>query len=291
MRSMTGYGSSKQFRDGIEVSVEIKTVNHRFLDLNIKMPKLFNPVEDKLRKLVSEYLSRGHADLFISYVETVSSSKKIIVDEGLAVQYSEAAKNLAKELKIRNDFSIKHLMRIPEIVKLTASDENNDIFYELLIESAEQALLELNKMREHEGAKLREDISFRVDAIERQIDIIQQNASQVVSDYRVKTRERIKEALEGVVLDEAKLINEVAFYADKSDIEEEITRLKSHINQMKALLDSKVPIGRQADFLVQEFNREVNTICSKSVSIAITDIGLQVKNEVEKIREQVQNIE
>jgi uncharacterized protein (TIGR00255 family) len=287
---MTGYGKSEICRNEINITVEIKTVNNRYSDLNCKMPRLLLPYEDKLRKIIGESISRGRIDVYVNLTDKSEKEKTVNIDTGLAKGYYHAAKTLAEKLDIENDFTVNSLLRIPDIVK--AEEESDNLIYgEMLYECAMQALENLNAMRAAEGKALKKDISARLELLKDYTDKIKERAPLVAEDYKAKLLARINEALKGVAFDEARLLSEVAFFADKSNIDEEIARLYSHYEQAKTILKDKTPAGRKLDFLVQELNREVNTICSKSSDIIITNYGLKLKAEIEKIREQVQNVE
>lgn len=292
MKSMTGYGKATVVRDGRELTLELKSVNHRFLDISTKIPRVFLAYEDIVRNGLSANLSRGHIDVYLNYKRTDNSDKVVTVDSALAKSYVDAANSLAEKFsQIRNDFSVTNLMRSPEVLTIIQVDDDDDILRQMLTQAVDEAVLNLNAMREVEGNKLRSDLLAKIDIFEANLKQVISLAPQVVEQYRDKLRARITEALESVQLDEAKLANELCFYADKSCIDEEITRLTSHISHAREILNSDGPVGRKLDFLIQEFNRETNTICSKSGVLALTNIALDMKNEIEKIREQVQNLE
>ncbi len=291
MYSMTGYGRGEYRQGGLELTAEVKTVNNRYLDVAVKCPRIFSGYEDLIRKTVREKLTRGHADVFISYTDKREKAKALYVDEAAARAYVEAAakiKGLFPELT--DDLTVSGVLRQPEVLK---AEENAGADEELIaaLESALGTALEnLNVMRAEEGAKLAKDMLSRVNFIEGCVLKITQRAPVVVSNYRQKLEEKVKSYLDGLAIDEGRLLTEVALFTDKANIDEELTRLGSHISQFRAICNEKL-VGRKLDFLVQEFNRETNTICSKSNDIEITGLGLDMKNEIEKIREQVQNVE
>ena len=262
MNSMTGYGKAVVERDGRTLTVELKSVNHRFLDVSTKIPRMFIAYEDVIRSGLSKFLTRGHVDVFINYTRSADTDKQVTVDLSLASGYVNAAKSLSEAFPdLRNDFSVNSLMKSGDVLTLTQTDEDAELLRSMLIEAVDEAAKNLNAMRLAEGEALKRDLLI------------------------------ITEALNGVAVDESKLANEVCFFADKSCIDEEITRLTSHIARARELLNASEPVGRKLDFLIQEFNRETNTICSKSSFLDLTDTALAMKNEIEKIREQIQNVE
>lgn len=292
MKSMTGYGKATVICESRELTIELKSVNHRFLDVSTKIPRAFLPFEDIIRNGLAKGLSRGHIDVYLNYRLNGDTDKQVKSDDALAQSYVDVATEYAQQFpSLRNDFSITNLMRMPEVLSTIQVEDDADTLRSMLSQAVEQAVSNLNTMREVEGEKLRFDLLGKIDNFELMLEKVEQFAPQVVEQYREKLRARIVEALQNVQLDEGKLANEVCFYADKSCIDEEITRLRSHIAHARTILSSSEPVGRKLDFLVQEFNREINTICSKSGVIELTNVALDMKNEIEKIREQVQNLE
>ena len=292
MKSMTGYGKATVSRDSRELTIEIKSVNHRFLDVALKIPRAFIEYEDVIRAGLAKGLSRGHVDVFLNYSLIGDSDKTVAVDLSLAKGYVESAKALQAAFpELHYDFNINALMRSNEVLTLKQTEEDSNVIREMLTEAVSKAVDALNAMREVEGNALRADILGKIAKLETQLAEVKEYAPMVAEQYRNKLRARVTEALEGVQLDEAKLVNEVCFFADKSCIDEEITRLTSHIARAREILSTDEPVGRKLDFLVQEFNRETNTICSKSSYLYLTSIALEMKNEIEKIREQIQNLE
>lgn len=292
MKSMTGYGKATVTRDNRELTIELKSVNHRFLDISTKIPRAFIEHEDVIRNGLAKNLSRGHVDVFLNYTLVGDTDKTVSVDLALAKGYVESAKQLKEAFpELHFDFNVNALMRANEVLSLKQASEDSDVIREMLVEAIEQATQSLNDMREVEGNALRMDLLAKIGNVERMLEQVKEYAPQVAEQYREKLRTRVTEALQGVDLDENKLINEVCFFVDKSCIDEEITRLGSHIVRAREILSSDGPVGRKLDFLVQEFNRETNTICSKSSYLELTNVALEMKNEIEKIREQVQNLE
>lgn len=291
MLSMTGYGRGEYMEGGIELSVEIKTVNNRYLDALIKAPRIFAAYEEVIRARVREKITRGHADVYVSLSDKREKKKTLELDEGVAASYIAAARRLSRlSSDIPFDVTATSLLRMPDVVVRDESQAADDELIAALTSALSSALENLNAMRFKEGEKLRADMLSRMDRIEQLVKMVAERAPLVAEDYRAKLKEKIEKYLQGATYDEGKLLTEVALFSDKSNIDEELTRLKSHIEQFRDICRSPI-VGRKLDFLVQEFNRETNTICSKSNDITITKCGLELKNEIEKIREQVQNVE
>ena len=291
MFSMTGYGKGEYKQGGIELTVEIKTVNNRYLDVSVKSPKIFNAYEEAIRAQVREKLTRGHADLFINFVDKREKAKELYVDVAAAKGYYDAALKLKTLFPLlADDFTLTTLLKSPDVVRQEDVQGADEALLAALHSALGMALENLNVMRKKEGEKLAQDMLSRMDEVERLVGIVKERAPLVSETYRSKLSERMKEALSGVDYDESRLLTEVAVFVDKSNIDEELTRLKSHISQFRAIC-AEERVGRKLDFLVQEFNREANTVCSKSNDLSVTNSGLALKNEIEKIREQVQNIE
>ena len=291
MFSMTGYGKGEYKQGGIELTVEIKTVNNRYLDVLVKSPKIFNAYEEAIRAQVREKLTRGHADLFINFVDKREKAKELYVDVAAAKGYYDAALKLKTLFPLlADDFTLTTLLKSPDVVRQEDVQGADEALLAALHSALGMALENLNVMRRKEGEKLAQDMLSRMDEVERLVGIVKERAPLVSETYRSKLSERMKEALSGVDFDETRLLTEVAVFADKSNVDEELTRLTSHISQFRSICKEE-RVGRKLDFLVQEFNRESNTICSKSNDLAVTNAGLALKNEIEKIREQVQNVE
>ena len=291
MLSMTGYGRGEYREGGIELSVEIKTVNNRYLDALIKAPRIFAAYEEVIRARVREKITRGHADVYVSLSDKREKKKTLELDEGVAASYIAAARRLSQlSSDIPFDVTATSLLRMPDVVVRDESQAADDELIAALTSALSSALENLNAMRFKEGEKLRADMLSRMDRIEQLVKMVAERAPLVAEDYRAKLKEKIEKYLQGATYDEGKLLTEVALFSDKSNIDEELTRLRSHIGQFRAICGEKL-VGRKLDFLIQEFNRETNTICSKSNDLAITKLGLDMKNEIEKIREQVQNVE
>ena len=290
MYSMTGFGKA-EYKNGYEITVEIKTVNNRFLDVLPKYPKSFVAYDDLIRKTVQSKITRGRVELFFSFSDTRDCEKTVNVDLLLAKAYYDASVKISDYLGIENDFTVGQIMRSPDVIDFSDDSEDDEQALATAIKTVlENALDNLNAMRKTEGDKLKNDLLTHVGEVEKLVDKIEQRAPIVAENFRKRIDERVRNILSATQVDESRLLQEVALFADKSCIDEEITRLKSHISQYRKLMELDTP-GRKVDFLVQEFNREANTICSKSNDIEVTNDALLLKGEIEKIREQIQNIE
>lgn len=289
MYSMTGYGKAEYADGGVSLTVEIKSVNNRIFDFNAKTPRAFFAIEDRLRKTVQDYISRGRIELFINYKETGAAQGEISVNFEKAAEYFAAAKKIAEATGAVNDCTVSVLMRSPDVIADESSPDAENL-EEATIKTLKTALEKFNEMRLAEGEKLVSDMLSRMETIKSTVAAIRERAPMVSKDYAEKLRARIEEALAGVGYDEARLLSEVAFFVDRSDITEELTRLDSHIEQFKNIIKQE-RAGKKLDFLMQEFNREANTVCSKSNDKEVTTYALSLKNEIEKVREQVQNLE
>ena len=286
---MTGYGKAEYNDNGISLIVEIKTVNNRNFDLNCKMPRAFLALEDAIRKTVQAYINRGRIDLFVNFSDTRESSQKLEVDFERASAYYNASVSIAEKFNLCNDISVSQLMKSPDVIVDNATSDLTEI-NDIVKEVVKNACINLNNMRKVEGEKLVVDMLNRMQTIKDLASKISVRAPLVAKEYKNKLQLRIEEALKDVKYDQARLLNEVAFYTDKVNIDEELTRLNSHIVQFSEIV--KIDgMGKKLDFLMQEFNRETNTICSKSNDIEVTRFALELKNEIEKVREQVQNLE
>ena len=284
---MTGYGRCVRVRDGRSLTVELKSVNHRFLDISLRMPRCFLFLEDEARKAVGRRLARGHVDVFCTYRNQREDARAVQVDEVLVRAYLRATDGLAG---LRDDRSVMGVLSLPEVVQVVETEEDREALRALLLETLEGALDEAAAMRAVEGEALQRDLNARADALEKIARAIAARAPQTLIAYRERLRANVEELLGGQ-MDESRLVQETAIMADRLAIDEELVRLESHIAQLRALTGDPAPAGRRLDFLAQEFNREVNTIASKSQDIEITRLAMEGKAEIEKLREQVQNVE
>ncbi len=289
MLSMTGYGRAEYDKDGINLVVEIKTVNNRNFDLNCKIPRSFIAFEDLIRKTLQTYIKRGRIDFFITFSDRREKTAVLEVNLEKAKSYYDASKLIAEKLGLENDVTVSSILRMSDVVTDGMTVDVTE-FEDALTETVKNACLSLNVMRGNEGQKLVDDMCSRMENIRYLTEKISERAPNVVNEYKENLRVRIQNALADVKIDEARLLNEVAFYTDKVNIDEELSRLSSHVSQFFDIV-GKEGTGKQLDFLMQEFNRETNTICSKSNDIEVTKYALLLKNEIEKVREQVQNLE
>lgn len=292
IRSMTSFGRSSSEEGKKRVfTVEMKSVNSRYLDINIRMPKTLISLEEEIRKMISNSLNRGKVDVFINLKNYNDGSGIPKVDLNLAQGYLDCLKEIEGKLGVKNDISVMQIARFPEVITVVEEEDKiEEVWKELkpLISSSLDMML---GMREVEGNKLKEDILSKVSIIEELVSKVEEFADTIPKAFKMKLEERLKELLGNVDIDESRIAMEVCMLADKATIDEEIIRLKSHINQVRETLNLNEPIGRKLDFIVQEMNRETNTIGSKSSDIQMTNIVIDIKNILEKIREQVQNIE
>ena len=291
MLSMTGYGKGEYAEGGLELTCEIKTVNNRYLDVSVKAPRIFAAYEEVIRTTIRKKLTRGHADVFVSLKDKREKESSMSVDLNIASSYVSAAKTLKEAFPdLADDVTLSSVLRYPEVLKQEDSVSLDEEMTKALDIALNMALDKLNEMRLIEGEKLKTDMLNRVKTIEGLVEEISARAPKIAEEYREKLTARVKEYLADAKMDESRILTEVAVFTDKSNIDEELTRLRSHIEQFRSICEEGV-VGRKLDFLVQEFNREANTICSKSNDIKVTDNALALKCEIEKIREQIQNIE
>lgn len=291
IRSMTGFGRGECRDNGKEFLAEIKTVNHRYSDIFIKFPRQLSFLEDKVRDMVGKSISRGKVDVFIGYEDSSEDSKNVLVDEVLARTYIKAVEQLRDNYGLKDDITVSLISRFPDVLKVEKNEDDEEKLWQLLKTALEIALNSLVVMRENEGKGLKANLMERLAYIDNILKDITLRAPEVVKEYKQKLEGRIKELLDQQTVDESRLSTEVAIFADRCSIDEEIVRLGSHINQFREALDMQQPVGRKLDFLVQEMNREINTIGSKANDLAIVKNVVEIKSEIEKLREQIQNIE
>lgn len=291
MYSMTGYGRAALDKEGRQITIELKAVNHRFLDLSFRMPRSFNFLEDEMRRRIGDKLARGHVDLFATYRNLRSDAKSVTVDEALLAAYGQALDRVAELAGVDGKRGLMDLARMNDVLVVSEAEEDQEALKALAMEALDGALENMLAMREREGQALRGDLAVRLDHLEALNARIEARYPDTVREYQQKLKVRVEELLSGAQLDEQRLAQEVALMADRSAIAEETVRLKSHIAQMRETIALNQPVGRKLDFIVQELNREVNTISSKSQDIPITQMVVEAKAEIEKMREQVQNVE
>lgn len=289
--SMTGYGRERAVSKNYEICVEIKSVNNRYFDANIRVPKAFSFLEEKVRKYLSQRINRGKIDTFI-YMKNIEESEfDICVNEKNAQAYYNAYKTLSEKFSLPFDLSATKLGKAPDVLEISTKDFSEDDIWEALLPVLKKALDDFCDMRTKEGENLRDDVSKRVDNLEEIVSKIEVLLPKSVKDYEERLRAKIDEYVSGSTYDENRVLTEIAIFSDKVATFEETTRLRSHFDAFRSLISKNVPIGKKLDFIVQEMNREVNTTCSKCQSIEITELGIEAKSEIEAIREQIQNIE
>ena len=294
VKSMTGYGRGERaYEDGVQLTVELRAVNNRYLDCAVKLPRAYIFAEDAIKTKVQAAVGRGKVDVFVTITRSGGDEVTVTVNETLANGYIEALRQL-RELGdggVRKKYDVSDLARFPDVLTVEKQEEDLDAMKERLLSALDLAIADFNSMREKEGRRLTDDILGRADAIERLLGEVEERSPQTVSDYRTRLEAKMKEVLQNTQIDEARLLTEAAIFADKVAVDEETVRLHSHLSQLRELLAAGGAVGRKLDFLIQEFNRETNTIGSKCNDIEITRRVVDMKAEIEKIREQVQNLE
>lgn len=292
LKSMTGYGKGEASSSGFRIKAELKSVNHRYLDITVKLPRYLIYLEESIKKLIKEKLGRGKVDVFINLDFESISSLEVKVDIPLAMNFKNALSDLRDQLQIEDSIRLSNILSIPDVIRTEKKDLDEASVWETLRSAIGSALSQLVVMRESEGQQLKLDMLEKLGTIEEIVSEVKIRSPLVVEEYRKKLNERIAALLEEpAIIDQDRLAMEVAVYADKSSIDEELTRMNSHIAQFRSIIEEDGAIGRKLDFLIQEFNREVNTIGSKSSDSIIVNKVVDLKSEIEKIREQVQNIE
>lgn len=291
IKSMTGFGRGRYQTEKCDAIVEIKTVNHRYCDVFVKMPRYLNFLEDKIREKVSKGVSRGKVEVWISYEEFLDDSREVFVDEILAKKYVSAVQGIKESFNLKDDITVSLISRFPDIIRVQKSEQDEDTIWGHIDKAITEALSSLVSMREKEGGALVESILEKANIIENIVKEIELRAPTVPIEYKARLENKMKELIEKELLDENRIAVEVAMFADRCSIDEELVRLDSHIEQLRNILKKGDSVGRKLDFLLQEMNREINTIGSKSNDLQITRNVVDVKSEIEKIREQIQNIE
>ena len=291
VKSMTGYGNAKISKDGVTVSAELRSVNNRYFDCGVKIPRNFIFAEDSVRSKVKEHISRGKIDVFIGIEFEDLASNEITVNDALLKEYINALDHISEILGKESDLDPVSASRLPDVLVSKRRESDEDFILSLIMEALEEALLKYDSMRCTEGAKLKDDILGRLSVISGYVGIVENNSAETVNEYQKRLEEKITAVLENREYDENRVLQEVAIFADRIAVDEETVRLKSHISQMTSMLEDKNPVGKKLDFLIQEFNREANTIGSKCLNSDTAHVVVDIKCEIEKIREQIQNIE
>lgn len=291
VRSMTGYGRNQEVLNGLSVVVELKSVNHRFFEYSSRLPRGYGFLDDKLKTHLQQRISRGKVDVFVQIHSLETAGSEVVVDHGLAESYLKALRELSDRYELRDDVSASALSRYPDVLTVRQAEVDEDAVWETVRTVADGALARFVAMRELEGAWMRQDVLSRAATIRQAVALVEEKSPETVRAHMEKVETRMRELLDGVPVDEARLLNEAAVFADKVAVAEETVRLNSHLDQLEQLLGSDEAVGRKLDFLVQEINRETNTIGSKCSDLNLTRIVVDIKAEIEKIREQIQNIE
>lgn len=289
--SMTGYGSAKGSVEGQEITVELKSVNNRYLDCSVRLPRNFLFAEDTVKQAVSAGVSRGKVDVFVSSQASQDSGTVVSVNEELARGYRDAVARIAETLGLESGLNAFSLARFPDVLTVERRELDKDKAAAALSEITAKAVEEFNAMREREGERLRRDMLGKLETIEELVSVVEERSPQTVKEYRERLEARLRDILADRSLDEQRVITEAAIFADRTAVDEETVRLRSHIAQFRTMLEEGSPIGRKMDFLVQEFNRESNTIGSKCSDASLAKVAVDLKSEIEKIREQLQNVE
>ncbi len=291
IKSMTGYGSAKGAAEGLEISVELKSVNNRYLDTSVRMPRGFLFAEEKVKSAVQSHISRGKVDVFVTINSSAAGDMAVRVNEPLLKGYLEAVDHIAQEYGLANDLTALSAARFPEVLSVEKKELDAEAISAGILAVTEQALEDFDAMRLREGEKLREDVLNRLDAIGALVSAVEAKAPETVEAYRRRLRQKMEEVLGTAGVEESRILAEAAIYADHIAVDEETVRLRSHMAQLEGMIDGGSPIGRKLDFLIQEFNREANTIGSKCQNSEIAYTVVELKSEIEKIREQIQNVE
>lgn len=291
MKSMTGYGKGVASVDGRELTIELKSVNHRFLDIGMRVPRILSCTEEIVRQTISSRLSRGHVDVFFNYRNTRTDAKTVRIDETLLYAYLNAARVANEHACLQDDLTLTAALRLPDVTEIIPQDEDTEVLKSLALQATALALDALEQMRLNEGERLKSALAESVGKMQSYRSFIMERAPFVADEYRKKLYERIASIVTEVEPDASRLATEIAIFADRCCIDEEIVRLGSHITQFLAYLETEEPIGRKMDFIIQEMNRECNTIGSKANDAELTNTVLLCKAEIEKLREQIQNVE
>ena len=291
IRSMTGYGRAEKIIDGREITVELRAVNNRYLDLNVKLPRVYGFAEDAVKSLVKANVNRGKLDMFITVNVTEDTSVRIALNKPVLEGYLAALKSIASDYGVRDDISVTALSRMPDVFVIEKQEEDEQKLTDDILSVVKAALAKFNAMREKEGAAMEADLRSRAKTVLALVEKVEARSPVTLAEYRARLTEKMQEVLGATNIDESRILQEAAVYADKIAVDEETVRLRSHFSEMEQMLSSDEGIGRKLDFIVQEINRETNTIGSKAQDSQIAHVVIEMKAEIEKIREQIQNIE
>lgn len=291
IKSMTGYGSAKGTAAGLRLSVELKSVNNRYLDVSVKLPRTLLFAEEPIRSAVAKHITRGKVDVFVTADTSEADCTEVRVNEPLLRGHIAALSDVRSKYNLTDDMTLMNLCRLPDVLSTERRELDTDELTSGLLAILEEALNGYDAMRRTEGLKLRDDVLARIEEIGRLTGIVEERAPQTVAEYRARLEQKLRETLDGLPIDDARVLTECAIFADRIAVDEETVRLRSHLSQLKGMAEGESPIGRKMDFLIQELNRESNTIGSKCQSADIARVVVDLKAEIEKIREQIQNVE
>ena len=291
IRSMTGYGRAVQTIDGREITVELRSVNNRYLDCTVKLPRMFSFAEDSVKNRVKAAVSRGKVDVYIGVNAAQAADVQVAVNRPVLESYLAALRQIESEYGVRDDVTVMSLARLPDVFSVEKTEEDEQKLTQDILSVAEEAIARYNTMRETEGAALEADLRSRAATILERVALVEQRSPVTVAEYRERLRQKMQEVLQNTAIDEGRILQEAAIYADRIAVDEETVRLRSHLAQLGDMLTKGGAIGRKLDFLLQELNRETNTIGSKCNDLELSNIVVEMKAELEKIREQIQNIE
>ena len=291
IKSMTGFGRSEIVKGNRKISVEIKSVNHRYLEAGIKMPKKLNVFESRMRDLLKKYATRGKIDIFINYEDDSESQVNLKFNQNIADEYMAIFNNMSEKYNLKNDMTVGGLARFPEVITMDEVQEDEEELWHFIEEAMKAALEQFVNTRILEGENLKKDLLGKLDHMEELVAFVEKRSPEIMKEYRSKLESKVKELLGDTTIDESRIATEVIIYADKICVDEETVRLRSHIEHARKCLNEDGGIGRKMDFIAQEMNREANTILSKANDLETSNIGIELKTEIEKVREQIQNIE
>jgi len=291
IKSMTGFGRCELMEEDRKITVEMKSVNHRYLDVNIKMPKKLNMFESSVRNLLKEYIQRGKVDIFITYEDFTEDNVSLKYNENIAAEYLKYLREMALNFHLENDIKVSTLSRYPDVFTMDAPEIDDKQLWSLFEKALRGASEQLVLSRIAEGERLKEDLIDKLNTMITYIDFIEERTPEIMHEYREKLETKVKEMLADTLIDESRIVTEVTIFSDKICVDEETVRLRSHIESTKSVLKEGKSIGRKLDFIAQEMNREANTILSKANDLQISDMGINLKTDIEKVREQIQNIE
>lgn len=291
IKSMTGFGRSEILKNNRKIVIEVKSVNHRYLEAGIKMPKKLNSFESRIRETLKKYANRGKVDIFINYEDNNETQVNLKYNDKLAKEYMDIFAKMADEFKIENDINVSALSRYPEVISMEDAEVDEEELWAFIEEALKESLEKFVETRVLEGEHLKNDLLLKLDHMEELVDFIEERSPEIMKEYRSKLEDKVKEILGDTTIDESRIATEVVIYADKICVDEETVRLRSHINHARKCLSEDGGIGRKMDFIAQEMNRESNTILSKANDIEISNAAIDLKTEIEKVREQIQNIE